>query len=63
MHKEGERGNFRFQYGFQNNNRKEFDFRVGVPEKTPSIDLQLNTHTLETEWETNQSDKRTFVSV
>ncbi len=58
MHRDGEHGNLRFQYGFQNNNRKEFDFRVGVPEKTPSIDLQLNTHTLETEWETNHADKR-----
>jgi len=60
MHKDGPRGNLRFQYGFQNNNRKEFDFRVGVPGKTPSIDLQLDTHTLEAEWETNQWDKGTF---
>lgn len=60
VHQEGQRNNFRIQYGFQNNNRKEFDFRVGVPAGTPSIDLKLNTHTLEAEWETHASDKRSL---
>lgn len=45
-------GEWRLQYGFQNNNRKEFDMRIGDLSRIPSIDLQLNTHTLDAEWET-----------
>jgi iron complex outermembrane recepter protein len=44
-------GIWRFQYGFQNNNRREFDLRRGTLTDLPSIDLQLNTNTIETEWE------------
>jgi iron complex outermembrane receptor protein len=51
-------GEWRIQYGFQNNNRKEYDIRIGSLSKLPAIDLQLNTHTLETEWETTKPDKR-----
>jgi iron complex outermembrane receptor protein len=51
-------GEWRIQYGFQNNNRKEYDIRIGSLSKLPAIDLQLNTHTLETEWETTKTDKR-----
>ena len=47
-----ENGEWRLQYGFQNNNRKEFDFRIGDLSRTPSLDLQLDTHTLDAEWET-----------
>lgn len=53
-------GEWRLQYGFQNNNRKEFDMRKGDLSKIPSIDLQLNTHTLDGEWETLHSEKRTI---
>ena len=53
-------GEWRLQYGFQNNNRKEFDMRVGGLSKIPSIDLRLNTHTLDAEWETLHSEKRTI---
>jgi iron complex outermembrane receptor protein len=53
-------GEWRWQYGFQNNNRKEFDLRIGSLSKIPAIDLQLNTHSLDTEWETRHSDKRTI---
>jgi iron complex outermembrane receptor protein len=52
-------GDWRLQYGFQNNNRKEYDIRIGGLSNIPAIDLQLNTHTLETELETSKSDKRT----
>jgi iron complex outermembrane recepter protein len=52
-------GEWRVQYGFQNNNRKEYDIRLGKLSNIPSIDLQLNTHTLDTEWETLHSEKRT----
>jgi iron complex outermembrane receptor protein len=58
-HFKTQHGEWRFQYGFQNNNRKEFDQRIGELSKTPSIDLQLNTHTIEGEWETVHSKKRT----
>lgn len=51
-HMETDRGDWRVQYGFQNNNRKEFDIRKGSLAGVPSIDLELNTHTIEAEWET-----------
>lgn len=53
-------GEWKLQYGFQNNNRKEFDIRKGDLAKIPAIDLKLNTHTLDAEWETLHSDKRTI---
>jgi iron complex outermembrane recepter protein len=46
------KGQIRIQYGFQQNNRREYDIRMGNLAGVPSIDLQLLTHTLETEWET-----------
>jgi iron complex outermembrane recepter protein len=55
------KGEWRMQYGFQNNNRREFDIRVGAAlSKIPSIDLQLNTHTLETEYEIGTNRNNTF---
>ncbi|MEP2669965.1 MAG: TonB-dependent receptor [Cyclobacteriaceae bacterium] len=51
-HKQNDNGDWRVQYGFQNNNRQEFDIRRGALAGVPSIDLQLNTHTVELEWET-----------
>lgn len=45
-------GEWRVQYGFQNNSRKEFDVRIGSLSDVPSINLQLFTHTLEAELET-----------
>lgn len=44
-------GEWRAQYGFQNNMRREFDIRRGGLSQIPAIDLQLQTHTLESEWE------------
>ncbi len=58
-HVETEKGDWRIQYGFQNNNRKEFDIRIGGLSQIPAIDLQLNTHTLEMEWESNRDEKQT----
>ncbi|QSE98049.1 TonB-dependent receptor [Fulvivirga lutea] len=37
-------------YGLQMNNRKEFDVRRGSNNETPSINLELTTHTLDVEW-------------
>lgn len=39
-----------FLYGFQINKRKEFDVRRGSNNERPSIDLELFTHTFQTEW-------------
>ncbi len=41
---------FKFQYGFQQNIRKEFDVRRGELNDRPVIDLKLLSHTLEAEW-------------
>lgn len=59
-HVTNEKGEWRFQYGFQNNNRREFDMRTGGLSKVPTLDLQLNTHTLDVEWETAHTQKRTI---
>jgi len=53
-----DKGVWRLQYGFQTDKRKEFDFRTGEDlSKTPALDLQLNTHTLEAEWGSTGSEK------
>ena len=60
-HLQTKKGEWRLQYGFQNNNRKEFDIRIGAAlSKIPAIDLQLNTHTLETEYEITNSKNTTL---
>ena len=56
-HLDTDHGNWRVQYGFQNNNRKEYDIRMGGLSSIPAMDLKLNTHTLETEWESTNSEK------
>lgn len=44
-------GEWRMQYGYQHNTRQEFDLRRGTLQNIPALDLLLQTHTLETEWE------------
>lgn len=39
-------GKLNFQYDFQKNNRLEFDIRRGDDRDKPSLDLELNTHTV-----------------
>ncbi|MBX2911658.1 MAG: carboxypeptidase-like regulatory domain-containing protein [Cyclobacteriaceae bacterium] len=56
-HTQTENGNWRVQYGFQNNNRKEYDIRRGSLAGVPSINLKLNTHTIEAEWETLHGER------
>ena len=56
-HVKTKRGEWKLQYGFQNNQRKEFDLRIGDLSNTPELNLRLNTHTIETEWETVKSEK------
>jgi iron complex outermembrane receptor protein len=59
-HIKTENGEWRAQYGFQNNNRREFDVRIANLSAIPAINLQLNTHTFDVEWETTHSDVRTI---
>ncbi len=59
-HFKTDRGVIRLQYGFQANNRKEFDMRKGNLSSVPAIDLQLTTHTVETEWERSFDAKKTL---
>ena len=54
------KGEWRIQYGFQNNNRREYDIRIGDLSKIPAIDLRLDTHTFDTEWETLHQGKATL---
>jgi len=49
---------WRMQYAWQQNSRKEFDVRRGSLSDLPSIDLRLNTHTLETEWQPKTATDR-----
>ncbi|MFM8348853.1 MAG: TonB-dependent receptor domain-containing protein, partial [Bacteroidota bacterium] len=42
---------WRIQYAWQQNARKEFDIRRGSLLKIPAIDLMLNTHTIDSEWQ------------
>ena len=51
------KGKLNVQYDFQNNRRFEFDVRVGDDRNTPAIDLELTTHTLNTDfkWDANSN--------
>ncbi|HZY80406.1 MAG TPA: TonB-dependent receptor [Cyclobacteriaceae bacterium] len=60
MHKSLGKNDLHFQYGLQSNARKEFDIRRGSLSELPAIDLKLNTHTLEAEWEIHNGDKGSF---
>lgn len=51
VHKHVRANEYRLQYGFQSNGRKEFDIRRGDLYDIPSINLTLHTHTLDGEWE------------
>ena len=53
---------WRVQYAWQQNARKEFDIRRGSLSGLPAIDLLLNTHTLDNEWQprTRSSGKLLF---
>ena len=60
MHKELERGKLTFQYGFQNNARQEYDIRIGAFANLPALDLKLNTHSFDGEWELSRENKYTL---
>lgn len=48
-------GKWNIKYSWQRNNRKEYDIRRGVNKNNASIDLLLNTHTLNTNYEWRKS--------
>ena len=57
-HTQRANGEWRLQYGYQHNTRQEFDLRRGSLRKIPALDLLLQTHTLETEWEMETANGR-----
>jgi iron complex outermembrane receptor protein len=50
------RGKLSFQYDYQKNNRLEYDIRRGDDRNKAYTDLELITHTLQTNFETNKSN-------
>lgn len=50
-HLAGEKGTWRWLYAWQQNKRKEYDVRRSGLSELPAIDLVLDTHTMEGEWE------------
>jgi len=55
-------GKLSFQYDFQRNNRLEFDSRRGDDREKPSVDLELDTHTVLLDLESDLTDKITLKS-
>jgi iron complex outermembrane receptor protein len=53
-------GQVTVQYGLQKNHREEFDMRIGPLSKTPALNLELTTQTLDAELEKSHADKRTI---
>ena len=53
-------GKLSFQYDFQRNNRLEFDSRRGDDREKPSVDLELDTHTVLLDLESDPTDKMTL---
>ncbi len=49
-------GRLNLQYSFQYNNRKEFDIRRGDDKDKPSLDLDLTTHSLESNFVFDAND-------
>ena len=50
-------GEFSIQYDFQRNNRLEYDIRIGDDKFKPSTDLELDTHTLSIDLESNLKNR------
>ena len=52
----GRRGKLSFQYDYQKNNRLEYDIRRGDDRNKASTDLELITHTVQSNFESNRSN-------
>lgn len=48
---------FDIQYAFQQNERREFDIRRGTNNQVPAINLRMNTHTVDFDWDHPGSDR------
>jgi len=55
-------GKLSLQYDFQRNNRLEFDIRRGDDKEKPSVDLELDTHTVLLDLESELKDEMTLKS-
>lgn len=55
-------GKLSLQYDFQKNNRLEFDIRRGDDREKPSVDFELDTHTVLLDLESNLTDGMTLKS-
>jgi iron complex outermembrane receptor protein len=53
-------GKLKVQYDYQNNQRFEFDMRVGNDRDKPAIDLNLNSHAIHTNFEFDSNPTQTF---
>ena len=53
-------GKLKLQYDFQNNQRFEYDMRVGADKIKPSIDLNLNSHSLKTSFDFDSKSNQTY---
>ncbi|WP_340198709.1 TonB-dependent receptor [Ascidiimonas sp. W6] len=53
-------GKLNIQYDFQFNNRFEYDVRVGDDRDKPAIDLQLTTHTIQSDFKFDSKDTAQF---
>ena len=49
-------GKLSFQYDYQQNNRLEFDIRIGDDKYKPSIDLELKTHSIKVDLDSQLSN-------
>lgn len=53
-------GKLTLQYDFQNNQRYEYDMRVGSDKTKPSIDLNLNSHSFKTSFAFDSKSNQTY---
>ena len=53
-------GQLKVQYDFQDNQRFEFDVRVGDDKNKPAIDLNLTSHALKTSFEFDANNAQTY---
>jgi len=53
-------GKLKVQYDYQNNQRLEFDIRVGADKDKPAIDLNLSSHAVNTSFEFDSESNQTY---
>ncbi len=59
-HRDFAKGTLNAQYGLQSNGREEFDIRRGALSDIPTLNLKLNTHTLDLSWDATKVKGRQF---